>query len=143
MSVIMRHICSVVVQVRAAPWSTTRSYIAAMKGKCLLQLHGVAEPTGCGEGFSYIKVPNKPTLKEDCRETPMKKMVTGTDADLRRLVLRDARQMLRSRFGLKESDVSVVCTLCHLYGKYLSVVTLFADTFLWIVFWFVFINGMV
>lgn len=43
-------------QIRAAPWNTTRAYIAAMKGKCLLQLTGLADPTGCGEGFSYIKV---------------------------------------------------------------------------------------
>ena len=32
-----------------------------MKGKCLLKLTGAADPTGCGEGFSYVKVPNKPS----------------------------------------------------------------------------------
>ncbi|KAH9513821.1 Transcription initiation factor TFIID subunit 1 [Bulinus truncatus] len=42
-------------EIRAAPWNTTRAYISAMKGKCLLQLTGLADPTGCGEGFSYIK----------------------------------------------------------------------------------------
>ena len=47
-------------QVKAAPWNTTRAFIAAMKGKCLLQLTGVADPTGCAEGFSYVRVPNKP-----------------------------------------------------------------------------------
>ena len=47
-------------EVRAAPWNTTRAYVQAMKGKCLLALTGVADPTGCGEGFSYVKVPNKP-----------------------------------------------------------------------------------
>lgn len=75
-----------------------------MKGKCLLQLHGVADPTGCGEGFSYVKVPNKPTTKEEAKETPQKKTVTGTDADLRRLNLRDAKQLLR-KFGVPESEV--------------------------------------
>ena len=91
-------------QIRAAPWNTTRAYIAAMKGKCLLQLHGVADPTGCGEGFSYVKVPNKPTTKEEAKEMPAKKTVTGTDADLRRLYLRDAKQLLR-KFGVAESEV--------------------------------------
>nr|KAG5705427.1 hypothetical protein BaRGS_004554 [Batillaria attramentaria] len=91
-------------EVRAAPWNTTRAYIAAMKGKCLLQLHGVADPTGQGEGFSYVKVPNKPTTKEEAKEVPQKKTVTGTDADLRRLNLRDAKQLLR-KFGVAESEI--------------------------------------
>ena len=47
-------------EILAAPWNTTRAYISAMKGRCLLGLTGVADPTGCGEGFSYVKVPNKP-----------------------------------------------------------------------------------
>lgn len=51
-------------QVRTAPWNTTRAFIAAMKGKCLLEVTGVADPTGCGEGFSYVKVPNKPTQQK-------------------------------------------------------------------------------
>ncbi|GFS23995.1 transcription initiation factor TFIID subunit 1 [Elysia marginata] len=91
-------------EIRAAPWNTTRAYIAAMKGKCLLQLTGLADPTGCGEGFSYIKVPNKPQTKEEAKETPVKKTVTGTDADLRRLNLQDAKQLLR-KFGVHESEI--------------------------------------
>lgn len=49
-------------EVKVAPWNTTRAYIHAMKGKCLLQLTGPADPTGCGEGFSYVRMPNKPTV---------------------------------------------------------------------------------
>lgn len=51
-------------KVRTAPWNTTRAFISAMKGKCLLEVTGVADPTGCGEGFSYVKVPNKPTQQK-------------------------------------------------------------------------------
>lgn len=50
-------------EVKVAPWNTTRAYIQAMKGKCLLQLTGPADPTGCGEGFSYVRMPNKPTVR--------------------------------------------------------------------------------
>lgn len=50
-------------EIQTAPWNTTRAYIQAMKGKCLLQVSGVADPTGCGEGFSYIRIPNKPITK--------------------------------------------------------------------------------
>ncbi|KAJ3588964.1 hypothetical protein NHX12_009816 [Muraenolepis orangiensis] len=92
-------------EVRTAPWNTTRAFIAAMKGKCLLEVTGVADPTGCGEGFSYVKVPNKPTQQKDDKEpTPAKKTVTGTDADLRRLSLKNAKQLLR-KFGVPEEEI--------------------------------------
>ncbi|GFY78151.1 transcription initiation factor TFIID subunit 1 [Trichonephila inaurata madagascariensis] len=93
-------------EVKAAPWNTTRAFISAMKGKCLLQLTGVADPTGCGEGFSYVRVPNKPQQsKEECSsQTPAKKTVTGTDADLRRLSLSNAKQLLR-KFNVPEDEI--------------------------------------
>ncbi|KAJ8348205.1 hypothetical protein SKAU_G00267940 [Synaphobranchus kaupii] len=98
-------------EVRTAPWNTTRAFIAAMKGKCLLEVTGVADPTGCGEGFSYVKVPNKPTqqkvsllLSDDREPQPAKKTVTGTDADLRRLSLKNAKQLLR-KFGVPEEEI--------------------------------------
>ena len=51
-----------------------------------------------------MQVPNKPQTKEEAKETPVKKTVTGTDADLRRLNLQDAKQLLR-KFGVHESEV--------------------------------------
>jgi transcription initiation factor TFIID subunit 1 len=93
-------------EVKTAPWNTTRAFIAAMKGKCLLQLNGVADPTGCGEGFSYIRIPNKPQIsKEDSiKAQEPKKTVTGTDADLRRLPLSAAKNLLR-KFNLPEEEI--------------------------------------
>ncbi|KAK2177894.1 hypothetical protein NP493_573g01008 [Ridgeia piscesae] len=93
-------------EVKAAPWNTTRAYIAAMKGRCLLALTGVADPSGCGEGFSYVKVPNKPQQSKDesNSQTPVKRTVTGTDADLRKLSLKDAKQLLR-KFGVAEAEI--------------------------------------
>ncbi|KAI8483835.1 Transcription initiation factor TFIID subunit 1 [Branchiostoma belcheri] len=92
-------------EVRTAPWNTTRAFISAMKGKCLLAVMGVADPTGCGEGFSYIKVPNKPqSSKDDNSPQPVKRTVTGTDADLRRLSLKNAKQLLR-KFGVSEEEI--------------------------------------
>ena len=73
-------------------------------GKCLLQLTGSADPTGqAGEGFSYVRIPNKPTNKEDVEQQP-KRTVTGTDADLRKLPLKDARAILR-RSGVPEKEI--------------------------------------
>ncbi|XP_052795206.1 transcription initiation factor TFIID subunit 1-like [Mya arenaria] len=92
-------------EVRTAPWNTTRAYISAMKGKCLLDLNGVADPTGAGQGFSYVKVPNKPQPRDEGKDnTPQKKTVTGTDADLRKLYLKDAKQLLR-KFGVPEHEI--------------------------------------
>merc|ERR1712223_2368129 len=90
--------------VKTAPWNTTRAYILAMKGKCLLQLTGPADPTGpAGEGFSYVRIPNKPTNKEEQEQQP-KKNVTGTDADLRKLPLKEGREILR-KSGVAEEEI--------------------------------------
>ena len=91
-------------EVKVAPWNTTRAYWLAMKGKCLLQLTGPADPTGqAGEGFSYVRIPNKPVNKEEVEAKP-KRTVTGTDADLRKLPLKDARQILRKN-GVPEKEI--------------------------------------
>lgn len=90
-------------EVKVAPWNTTRAYIQAMRGKCLLQLTGPADPTGCGEGFSYVRVPNKPTQQPNEEQQP-KRTVTGTDADLRRLSLNNAKALLR-KFGVPEDEI--------------------------------------
>ncbi|XP_015517469.2 transcription initiation factor TFIID subunit 1 [Neodiprion pinetum] len=91
-------------EVKVAPWNTTRAYIQAMRGKCLLQLAGPADPTGCGEGFSYVRVPNKPTISKEEQEAQPKRTVTGTDADLRRLSLNNAKALLR-KFGVPEEEI--------------------------------------
>ncbi len=65
---------------------------------------GPADPTGpAGEGFSYVRIPNKPTNKEDQEQQP-KRTVTGTDADLRKLPLKDAREILRKN-GVPEKEI--------------------------------------
>ena len=91
-------------EVKVAPWNTTRAYILAMKGKCLLQLTGPADPTGpAGEGFSYVRIPNKPVNKEE-QEAQPKRTVTGTDADLRKLPLKQARDILRKN-GVPDKEI--------------------------------------
>lgn len=52
-------------EILAAPWNTTSAYLTARKGKCHLQINGFADPTGCGQGFSYVQVAKK-TPKCDC-----------------------------------------------------------------------------
>lgn len=89
-------------EIKAAPWNTTRAFIAAMKNKCILQLIGDADPTGRGEGFSYVRVANKAQEKDG--PAPAKRIVTGTDADLRKLSLNNAKQLLR-KYGCHDDQI--------------------------------------
>nr|XP_028570735.1 transcription initiation factor TFIID subunit 1 isoform X2 [Podarcis muralis] len=92
-------------EIRCAPWNTTQAFIAAMNGKCLLDVTGVADPTGCGEGFSYVKIPHKSSQRKQDDKPLQKKTVTGSDADLRRLPLKSGKQMLR-QFGIPEEEIN-------------------------------------
>ncbi|CAD5206503.1 unnamed protein product [Bursaphelenchus okinawaensis] len=90
-------------EIKCAPWNTSRAFISATKGKCLLDQSGVADPTGCGQGFSYVRVSAKPQ-KEDVPQIP-KRLVTGTNADLRKLPLKEAKEICRS-YGVKEEEIN-------------------------------------
>lgn len=46
------------------------------------------------------------SVQDDKEPQPVKKTVTGTDADLRRLSLKNAKQLLR-KFGVPEEEVSL------------------------------------
>ena len=46
-----------------APWNATRNFLLATQGKAMLQLHGEGDPTGRGEGFSFIKTSMKGGFK--------------------------------------------------------------------------------
>ena len=80
-------------------------------GKCQLEITGKADPTGCGEGFSYLRVPNKPSIKSkeskekaDKTEAKSTRTVMGTDSDLRRLTLKNAKNVLRD-FKVPEEKI--------------------------------------
>ncbi|KAF2226643.1 hypothetical protein BDZ85DRAFT_52611 [Elsinoe ampelina] len=47
------------IEVLLAPWSTTKNFMNACQGKAMLQLHGEGDPTGRGEGFSFVKTSMK------------------------------------------------------------------------------------
>lgn len=91
------------IEILCAPWHTTRAFLAAMKNKCLLDITGAADPTGqAREGFSYVKIPSKPNQRDENTPAQPKKLVTGTDADLRRLNLKQAKDMCR-KWGVSDA----------------------------------------
>ncbi|XP_015906224.1 transcription initiation factor TFIID subunit 1 [Parasteatoda tepidariorum] len=91
-------------EVKAAPWNTTQAFIAAAEGKCMLELNGPTDPTGIGLGFSYVRIPNKPQVPKDDNQNPAKRLVRGTDADLRRLSLSAAKKLLKS-FNVPDKEI--------------------------------------
>lgn len=46
-----------------APWKATRNFLLASQGKAMLKLHGEGDPTGRGEGFSFVKTSMKGGFK--------------------------------------------------------------------------------
>ncbi|RKP00158.1 hypothetical protein CXG81DRAFT_13565, partial [Caulochytrium protostelioides] len=46
-------------ELQLAPWITTRNFVMAQQGKAMLKLFGAGDPTGCGEGISFIRTSMK------------------------------------------------------------------------------------
>lgn len=46
-----------------APWQITRNFVYATQGKAMLQLHGPGDPSGRGEGFSFLRTSMKGGFK--------------------------------------------------------------------------------
>lgn len=44
-------------ELRMAPWRVSRDFIDCVNKKCLLYISGPADPTGCKEGFAYLRLP--------------------------------------------------------------------------------------
>ena len=47
------------IELQLAPWRTTKTFLQATQGKAMLKLHGEGDPTGRGEGFSFVKTSMK------------------------------------------------------------------------------------
>jgi len=90
---------------KAASWNTTRAFIQAMQGKTLLDIKGPGDPTGPAQkGFSYIKIRNKGMGMQNQLVNDVKVLVTNTDADLRKLKLMEARDILK-KHGIAQSQI--------------------------------------
>ena len=66
----------------------------------MLQLYGPADPTGCGEGMSFVPVP----LRQMGEQQSSRKLVTGSSADLRKINLDYAKNLLY-RLGVTKIEV--------------------------------------
>lgn len=91
-------------QLKLTPWNLTNSFLSAVSGRAQLQLTGAGDPTGRGEAFSFLRASQKPAAPKPKGPPGPKVVVTGTDADLRKLSLEQARQILL-KFGIPDERV--------------------------------------
>lgn len=93
-------------ELQLTPWNLTENFINSSQGKGMLQLTGLGDPSGGrGEAFSYVKMPQKGSTKSHKEKDALPKVqVTGTDADLRKLSLENARLVLL-KFGVPEDHI--------------------------------------
>lgn len=109
-------------QLQLTPWNLTNNYVECHlqgKGSGMLKLGGIGDPTGRGEGFSFVRVPQSRAKKKEGEEeaaaggnasaeaAAVQKAVaavTGTTADLRKLKMKEAGDVLRN-LGLAEADI--------------------------------------
>ncbi|RLN71276.1 hypothetical protein BBJ28_00015098 [Nothophytophthora sp. Chile5] len=113
----------IIEQLQLTPWNLTNNYVECHlqgKGSGMLQLGGIGDPTGRGEGFSFVRVPQSRAKKKDGEEeapaaesklsaesAAVQKAVaavTGTTADLRKLKMKEAGDVLRN-LGLADADI--------------------------------------
>ncbi|KAL9240687.1 hypothetical protein vseg_014876 [Gypsophila vaccaria] len=99
-------------EMQITPWNLSANFVACIgqdKGNVeRLEISGVGDPSGRGLGFSYTRVASKPPVSNALAKkklvVPRGSTVTGTDADLRRLSMEAAREVL-AKFNIPEEQI--------------------------------------
>ncbi|EFA78451.1 putative protein serine/threonine kinase [Heterostelium album PN500] len=91
-------------ELNQTPWNLSASFVSAMQGKGKLQLIG-DDPRG--EMFSFLKMPQKVVNQKQkaIKQALQKNQVTGTDADLRKLSLKESKIVLL-QLGVTEEVIN-------------------------------------
>lgn len=91
-------------ELELAAWNLTSNFIVSVKSKSILQLSGLGDPSGCGQAYSYLRLPMKVLgLKKD-KEKEATVHVKGTESDLRQLTLPELNALLREA-GVSEEEI--------------------------------------
>ncbi|KAL2920839.1 Transcription initiation factor TFIID subunit 1 [Bienertia sinuspersici] len=100
-------------ELQITPWNLTSNFVACTNQDRenieRLEISGVGDPSGRGLGFSYVRVGSKPPLSNAMVKkkpaVPRGTTVTGTDADLRRLSMEAAREVLL-KFNVPDEQIA-------------------------------------
>lgn len=100
-------------ELQITPWNLTNNFVACTNQDRenieRLEITGVGDPSGRGLGFSYVRVTPKAlisssVMKKKAASAKVGSTVTGTDADLRRLSMDAAREVLL-KFNVSEEQI--------------------------------------
>lgn len=100
-------------ELQITSWNLSCNFVAStLQGReCIerLEITGIGDPSGRGLGFSYLRVAPKPPIssalvKKKAAAARGGSAVTGTDADLRRLSMDAAREVLL-KFNVDEEQI--------------------------------------
>jgi hypothetical protein len=101
-------------ELQLAPWHMTGEFIDVHKkgeGTGMMKLTGLGDPSGIGEGFSFLReVDSKPTKSvgpATIGQTPEMKKITGTEDDLRKLTMKQMARILRS-YGMAQKQIDTL-----------------------------------
>jgi len=96
-------------QLMLTPWNLTNSYISTKQSKGMMKIEGEGDPTSGHCGYSFIKVPmklphgDKAEVESTADPAKFQRIVTGTDADLRKLSMNDLMKKLM-HFGVVKRE---------------------------------------
>jgi hypothetical protein len=99
-------------ELQLAPWHLTGEFIEVHKkaeGTGMMKLTGLGDPSGIGEGFSFLReVDSKPTKSvSTSQQTEQMKKITGTEDDLRKLTMKQMARILRS-YGMAQKQIDTL-----------------------------------
>ena len=99
-------------ELQLAPWNLTGEFLDVHKkgeGTGMMKLTGLGDPSGQGEGFSFIREADaKPSksVGNGALNAEIKK-ITGTEDDLRKLTMKQMAALLRS-YGMAQKQIDTL-----------------------------------
>lgn len=99
-------------ELQLTPWHLTGEFIEVHKkgeGTGMMKLTGLGDPSGLGEGFSFLReADSKPSksVGNSALNAQVKK-ITGTDDDLRKLTMKQMASLLRS-YGMAQKQIDTL-----------------------------------
>jgi Protein of unknown function (DUF3591) len=100
-------------ELQLAPWHLSSEFLDVHKkgeGTGMMKLTGLGDPSGLGEGFSFIREADaKPSkaVGAGVLNGPDLKKITGTEDDLRKLTMKQMAALLRS-YGMAQKQIDTL-----------------------------------
>ena len=100
-------------ELQLAPWHLTGEFIDVHKkgeGTGMMKLTGLGDPSGIGEGYSFIREQDAKPSKSvggGMKQNAEMKKITGTEDDLRKLTMKQMARILRS-YGMAQKQIDTL-----------------------------------